>query len=64
LACLEKIFREENTDDSFGWADFVLFVAELVYRVDMVTWNQYLRWGVIYIRLHSGRNFTEARIDQ
>ncbi|XP_071760515.1 lipase member H [Centroberyx gerrardi] len=33
------------------------------YRVDMVTWNQYLRWGVVYIRLHSGRNYTEARID-
>ncbi|TMS08961.1 Lipase member H [Larimichthys crocea] len=36
---------------------------KLSYRVDMVTWNQYLRWGVVYIRLHSGRNFTEARID-
>ncbi|XP_029934664.1 lipase member H [Myripristis murdjan] len=33
------------------------------YRVDMVTWNQYLRWGVVYIRLHSGRNYTEARVD-
>lgn len=42
----------------------VLSAAELSYRVDMVTWNQYLRWGVVYIRLHSGRNFTEARIDQ
>lgn len=39
-------------------------VSELMYRVDMVTWNQYLRWGVVYIRLHSGRNVTEARIDQ
>nr|XP_019933581.1 PREDICTED: lipase member H-like [Paralichthys olivaceus] len=29
----------------------------------MVTWNQYLRWGVVYIRLHSGRTFTEARVD-
>uniref|UniRef100_A0A668VFL1 Lipase domain-containing protein n=1 Tax=Oreochromis aureus TaxID=47969 RepID=A0A668VFL1_OREAU len=38
-------------------------VSELMYRVDMVTWNQYLRWGVVYIRLHSGRNVTEARID-
>ncbi|XP_059183093.1 lipase member H [Centropristis striata] len=37
---------------------------KLSYRVDMVTWNQYLRWGVVYIRLHSGRYFTEARIDQ
>ncbi|XP_013771220.1 lipase member H [Pundamilia nyererei] len=37
---------------------------QLMYRVDMVTWNQYLRWGVVYIRLHSGRNVTEARIDQ
>ncbi|KAM7369604.1 hypothetical protein PAMP_010914 [Pampus punctatissimus] len=36
---------------------------KLSYRVDMVTWNQYLRWGVVYIRLHSGRNYTEARID-
>ncbi|XP_077480474.1 lipase member H isoform X2 [Stigmatopora argus] len=36
---------------------------KLNYRVDMVTWNQYLRWGVVYIRLHSGRNVTEARID-
>uniref|UniRef100_A0A3Q3RWQ7 Lipase, member Ib n=1 Tax=Mastacembelus armatus TaxID=205130 RepID=A0A3Q3RWQ7_9TELE len=36
---------------------------KLSYRVDMVTWNQYLRWCVIYIRLHSGRTFTEARID-
>ncbi|TKS87378.1 Lipase member H [Collichthys lucidus] len=36
---------------------------KLSYRVDMVTWNQYLRWGVVYIRLHSGRTFTEARID-
>uniref|UniRef100_A0A8C3B1W1 Lipase, member Ib n=1 Tax=Cyclopterus lumpus TaxID=8103 RepID=A0A8C3B1W1_CYCLU len=36
---------------------------KLNYRVDLVTWNQYLRWGVVYIRLHSGRNFTEVRID-
>ncbi|XP_058474787.1 lipase member H [Solea solea] len=36
---------------------------KLSYRVDMVTWNQYLRWSVIYIKLHSGKNFTEARID-
>ncbi|XP_061615030.1 lipase member H [Phyllopteryx taeniolatus] len=36
---------------------------KLNYRVDMVTWNQYLRWGVVYIRLHSGRNVTEARVD-
>ncbi|XP_039982221.1 lipase member H-A isoform X2 [Xiphias gladius] len=36
---------------------------KLSYRVDMVTWNQYLRWGVVYIRLHSGRHFTETRID-
>ena len=42
----------------------VLCLSELSYRVDMVTWNQYLRWGVVYIRLHSGRSFTEARIDQ
>lgn len=42
----------------------VLIDAELSYRVDMVTWNQYLRWGVVYIRLHSGRSSTEARIDQ
>lgn len=38
--------------------------AESSYRVDMVTWNQYLRWGVVYIRLHGGRTSTEARIDQ
>ncbi|XP_032360437.1 lipase member H [Etheostoma spectabile] len=37
---------------------------KLIYRVDMVTWNQYLRWGVVFIRLHSGRNFTEVRLDQ
>ncbi|XP_068199519.1 lipase member H [Antennarius striatus] len=37
--------------------------SKLSYRVDMVTWNQYLRWGVVFIRLHSGRKFTEARID-
>ncbi|XP_061876724.1 lipase member H isoform X2 [Entelurus aequoreus] len=37
---------------------------KLNYRVDMVTWNQYLRWGVVHIRLHSGRTFSEARIDQ
>ncbi|XP_029955074.1 lipase member H [Salarias fasciatus] len=36
---------------------------KLSYRVDMVTWNQYLRWGVVHIRLHSGRNVTETRID-
>ncbi|KAK5849794.1 hypothetical protein PBY51_014099 [Eleginops maclovinus] len=36
---------------------------KMSYRVDMVTWNQYLRWGVVYIRLHNGRNFTEARMD-
>uniref|UniRef100_A0A4W5KRI8 Lipase, member Ib n=1 Tax=Hucho hucho TaxID=62062 RepID=A0A4W5KRI8_9TELE len=34
------------------------------YRVDMVTWNRYPRWGVLILRLHSGRNFTEARIDR
>lgn len=39
-------------------------VSELSYRVDIVTWNQYLRWGTIYIKLYSGRNFTEARVDQ
>uniref|UniRef100_A0A674D1U0 Lipase member H-like n=1 Tax=Salmo trutta TaxID=8032 RepID=A0A674D1U0_SALTR len=34
------------------------------YRVDMVTWNRYPRWGVLILRLHSGRNYTEARIDR
>ncbi|XP_010888390.1 lipase member H isoform X1 [Esox lucius] len=34
------------------------------YRVDMVTWNQYLRWGVVILRLHSGKNFTEACADR
>ncbi|KAM8822853.1 lipase member H isoform 2-T2 [Spinachia spinachia] len=38
--------------------------SKLNYRVDMVTWNQYLRWGVVSIRLHCGRNFTEVQIDQ
>lgn len=38
--------------------------VEMSYRVDMVTWNQYLRWGVVYIRLHGGRVSTETRIDQ
>ncbi|XP_017572469.1 lipase member H isoform X1 [Pygocentrus nattereri] len=33
------------------------------YRVDIVTWNQYLRWGVVTLRLHSGKNVTETRID-
>ncbi|XP_062841296.1 lipase member H [Trichomycterus rosablanca] len=33
------------------------------YRVDIVTWNQYLRWGVVILRLHSGKNASEARID-
>lgn len=36
---------------------------KMSYRVDLVTWNQYLRWGVVYIRLHSGRSVTEARVD-
>ncbi|KAK7877410.1 hypothetical protein WMY93_031897, partial [Mugilogobius chulae] len=36
---------------------------KLSYRVDLVTWNQYLRWGMVYIRLHSGKNVTEARVD-
>uniref|UniRef100_A0A7N6F7D4 Lipase domain-containing protein n=1 Tax=Anabas testudineus TaxID=64144 RepID=A0A7N6F7D4_ANATE len=48
----------------FLW-HYVLTEVELSYRVDMVTWNQYLRWGVVYIRLHSGRNFTELlRLEQ
>lgn len=54
--------------DSFPFAGlmgrFCPAWVELSYRVDMVTWNQYLRWGVVYIRLHSGRTSTEARIDQ
>uniref|UniRef100_A0A8C6T2Y4 Lipase, member Ib n=1 Tax=Neogobius melanostomus TaxID=47308 RepID=A0A8C6T2Y4_9GOBI len=33
------------------------------YRVDFVTWNQYLRWGVVYIRFHGGKSVTEARVD-
>ncbi|KAB5533258.1 hypothetical protein PHYPO_G00129710 [Pangasianodon hypophthalmus] len=33
------------------------------YIVDTVTWNQYLRWGVVILRLHSGKNVTETRID-
>ncbi|XP_042561873.1 lipase member H isoform X2 [Clupea harengus] len=33
------------------------------YRVDIVTWNQYLRWGVVILRLHSGKNVMETRMD-
>ncbi|XP_062377985.1 lipase member H isoform X1 [Sardina pilchardus] len=33
------------------------------YRVDIVTWNQYLRWGVVVLRLHSGKNMMETRMD-
>ncbi|KAL4624867.1 lipase member H-like [Arapaima gigas] len=33
------------------------------YRVDMVTWNQFTRWGIVIIKLHSGKKVTEARMD-
>uniref|UniRef100_A0A4W4FWD7 Lipase domain-containing protein n=1 Tax=Electrophorus electricus TaxID=8005 RepID=A0A4W4FWD7_ELEEL len=33
------------------------------YRVGIITWNLYLRWGVVTIYLHSGKNVTESRID-
>ncbi|XP_035269062.1 lipase member H isoform X1 [Anguilla anguilla] len=33
------------------------------YKVDIVTWNQYTRWGIVVIKLHSGRRVVEARID-
>ncbi|XP_072567532.1 lipase member H isoform X1 [Paramormyrops kingsleyae] len=33
------------------------------YRVDMVTWNQFTRWGIVVLKLHSGRRVTETRMD-
>ncbi|KAJ8278145.1 hypothetical protein GJAV_G00084360 [Gymnothorax javanicus] len=33
------------------------------YKVDIVTWNQYTRWGIVVIKLHGGRRVVEARID-
>uniref|UniRef100_A0A8C1A9K6 Lipase, member Ib n=2 Tax=Cyprinus carpio TaxID=7962 RepID=A0A8C1A9K6_CYPCA len=33
------------------------------YRVDIVTWNQFLRWGVVILRLHNGKNVIESQID-
>ncbi|XP_066556026.1 lipase member H [Amia ocellicauda] len=33
------------------------------YLVDIVTWNQNTRWGFVTIKLFSGRNVTEAKID-
>uniref|UniRef100_A0A8C9W1D1 Lipase, member Ib n=1 Tax=Scleropages formosus TaxID=113540 RepID=A0A8C9W1D1_SCLFO len=29
------------------------------YRVDMVTWNQFTRWGIVVIKLHSGKKVIE-----
>uniref|UniRef100_A0AAY4ANS5 Lipase domain-containing protein n=1 Tax=Denticeps clupeoides TaxID=299321 RepID=A0AAY4ANS5_9TELE len=37
--------------------------SKTTYRVDMVTWNQYLRWGVVVLRLHNGKNVVETRMD-
>ncbi|KAG1943930.1 lipase member H-like [Pimephales promelas] len=37
--------------------------SKTIYRVDLVTWNQYLRWGVVIVRLHSGKNIIEAQMD-
>ncbi|XP_016363944.1 lipase member H isoform X3 [Sinocyclocheilus rhinocerous] len=33
------------------------------YRVDLVTWNQFLRWGVVILRLYNGKNVIESQID-
>ncbi|XP_048867049.1 lipase member H [Brienomyrus brachyistius] len=33
------------------------------YRVDMMTWNQFTRWGTVVLKLHSGRRVTETRMD-
>ncbi|KTG44187.1 hypothetical protein cypCar_00004081 [Cyprinus carpio] len=38
-------------------------VLETSYRVDIVTWNQFLRWGVVILRLHNGKNVIESQID-
>uniref|UniRef100_A0A3B4TII2 Lipase member H-like n=1 Tax=Seriola dumerili TaxID=41447 RepID=A0A3B4TII2_SERDU len=59
----ETLLRRGQTKVFFS-TTATLPYRELSYRVDMVTWNQYLRWGVVFIRLHSGRTFTEARIDK
>ncbi|KAI1891283.1 hypothetical protein AGOR_G00142190 [Albula goreensis] len=37
--------------------------CKMSYKVDMVTWNQYTRWGMVIIKLHSGRRVVETRID-
>ncbi|XP_023129784.2 lipase member H isoform X1 [Amphiprion ocellaris] len=58
----ETLLRLRQTKAFFS-TTATLPYRKMSYRVDMVTWNQYLRWGVVYIRLHSGRNFTEARTD-
>lgn len=66
-------YRSESTKQlCFYWTAFLFLMdvffcparVEMSYRVDMVTWNQYLRWGVVYIRLHGGRTSTEVRLDQ
>uniref|UniRef100_A0A671T625 Lipase, member Ib n=1 Tax=Sinocyclocheilus anshuiensis TaxID=1608454 RepID=A0A671T625_9TELE len=33
------------------------------YRVDLVTWNQSLRWWVVILRLYNGKNVIESQID-
>jgi len=45
-------------------AIFWFLISETIYRVDLVTWNQYLRWGVVILRLHSGKNVIEAQMDK
>ncbi|KAJ8385823.1 hypothetical protein AAFF_G00181790 [Aldrovandia affinis] len=37
--------------------------CKMNYKVDIVTWNQYMRWGIVIIKLHSGRRVVEAKID-
>lgn len=39
-------------------------VTETTYMVDIVTWNKPIHWGVITIKMSSGEDVAEARIDQ
>ncbi|CAL1596424.1 unnamed protein product [Knipowitschia caucasica] len=58
----EALIRAGQTKVFFSTSSTLPY-RKLSYRVDLVTWNQYLRWGVVYIRFHSGKSVTEARID-
>ncbi|XP_020778846.1 lipase member H [Boleophthalmus pectinirostris] len=58
----EALIRMGQTKVFFSTSSSLPY-RKLSYRVDFVTWNQYLRWGVVYIRLHSSKSFTEARVD-